>query len=116
MVIHPYFIDNEGWMFDDAATGLVKEGLVDGIDTALDAACEAFALNKFEGFDLEFSDREIPGFDYKLVKLEEINGDHATFGTYYRVEPNNIRGWLCPNLGKYFETPPSEIYLKIRTN
>ena len=103
-------------MFDDAATGLVKEGLVDGIDTALDAACEAFGLNKSEGFDLEFSDLEIPGFVYKLVKLEEIIGDHTAFGTYYRVEPNNIRGWLCPNLGKYFETPPSEIYLKIRTN
>ena len=116
MQIHPYYIENEGWMFDDVATGLVKEGLVDGIDTALDAACEAFGLNKSEGFDLEFSDLEIPGYDYKLVKLEEINGDHTAFGTYYRVEPNNIRGWLCPNLGKYFDSPPSEIYLKVRTN
>lgn len=116
MIIHPYFIEDLGWMFDDADVGLIQEGLVDGIDIALDKVTEELGLNKFEGFDLKFSPEIIPGFEYKLVKLEEINGDPNTYGTYYRVEPYGIKGWLCPNLGRYFEKPPEEIYLKVITN
>jgi hypothetical protein len=113
MRIHPYYRRNEGWMFDDPNTGLEKEGLVDGIDDALDLVTQIHNLNKYDGFDVEFSDCEIPHYDYKLIKIEEINGDHHAFGTYYMFLPHQIKGWLCPNLARYFDSPPQEIYLKV---
>ncbi len=39
-VIHPYKMENGGWVFDDSGKDLDKEGLVLGIDTILDAICE----------------------------------------------------------------------------
>lgn len=114
MQIHPYFRDGQGWIFDDPATMLFEEGLVDGMDQVLDLVTEARGLNKYNGFDVEFSDTEIP-HDYLLIKLEEINGDPSLYGTYYMFEPYNIRGWLCPNLGRYFDKPPEQIFLKVVT-
>ena len=113
MLIHPYYRDNEGWMFDDPTTGLVQEGLVLGIDTILDLVCNERGLNKHRGFPVEFSDKEFPDFEYRLVKIEEVNGNHNLYGTDYLCEEYGIQGWLCPNLGKYFENPPEEIFLRV---
>ncbi|MFN9850585.1 MAG: DUF6717 family protein [Planctomycetota bacterium] len=112
--IHPYKHSDLGWVFDDPAKGLDKEGLVLGIDTLLDQICERFQLNPVAGFDVEFSDEPIDNPAVVLQKLEEIEGQPEVHGTNYLDEASRTQGWLCPNLLKYFESPPNRIYCRIR--
>jgi hypothetical protein len=113
MTIHPYFDPDYGWVFDDAEKELAKEGLVAGIDVILDKVCSTYGLNPLDGFDVLFSDTEITDADVILEKVLEINGQPEVFGTDYIDQQTEIRGWLCPNLLKYFSNPPEKIYCRV---
>jgi hypothetical protein len=92
------------WVFDDKERGLVKEPFVSGIPEI---------INKIVGdatvFDCYFSNSQFPDYNFKLIWEKEEYG-----GNWYIFE-NNMRGWLCPALFKFFECAPREIYLLIRS-
>jgi hypothetical protein len=108
--IHPYKMENGGWVFDDEEVGLIEEGLVLGIDTILDKICDQHGLDPRVGFDVGFSDEPIDDPVAIFRKLEEIEGQAELYGTNYVDEVSGIQGWLCPNLLKYFVSPPEKIY------
>lgn len=110
--IHPYKLKNGGWVFDDPAKGLVEEGLVAGIDLMLDDIADQFGIDPEVGFDVGFSDQPIENAEVVLTKLQEIEGKPDLFGTDY-MDENGLRGWLCPNLLQYFDSPPEKLYCKV---
>lgn len=112
-VIHPYKMQNGGWVFDDADKGLVEEGLVAGVDTILDAICDQYGLDPRVGFDVGFSSESIDDAVAIFRKLEEIDGRPDLFGTNYVDEISGVQGWLCPNLLQYFDSPPERIYCNL---
>jgi hypothetical protein len=112
-MIHPYKLQQGGWVFDDPDKGLVEEGLVSGIDTLLDRICDEFGLDPEDGFDVVFSSEPIEGPVAVLRKREEIDGRPDLFGTNYLDEMSGIQGWLCPNLLQYFDLPPEVIYCRV---
>jgi len=114
ITIHPYYTTIDGWVFDDPRTGLVKEGLVQGIDTMLNAMAQLRGLNRREGFDITFSSNKIEDYDVKLNKLHEIDGDGQKNGTMYYCEEFETEGWLCPALYLYFTAAPDNIYIKVQ--
>ena len=116
MIINPYK-EQGTWMFDDDATGLVKEPFVAGIPEIIEGLLKEINIeNGEEGFKLIFSSNPFPGFQLMLVK-DEYNHSF-TDGTWYKCEEtlapsiSDMRGWLCPALFKYFKTAPDEIYIK----
>lgn len=103
--IHPYKDKGVQWVFDDEATGLVKEAFVGGADTLLDKACQGkqecvalFSLNPFKGYDFV---------------LNKVEGDE--FGTTYYCEKHEQEAWLCPALFLYLNPAPQNIYVQIKT-
>ena len=80
MVINPYK-DKGMWVFDDDATGLVKEPFVAGIPEMIEGLLEETNIeNGEEGFILIFSSDSFPGFQLRLVK-DEYNHSF-THGTW----------------------------------
>ncbi len=63
--------------------------------------------NSDKGFKLLFSGNPFPGYQAQLVWVREEYGGH-----WYRWEPQNMEGWLCPALFKYFSEAPKIIYCK----
>ena|SRR5947209_10780015 len=106
MVIAPYK-HYGAWVFDDPATGLVREPFIAGIDTMIDKAV-AKIPNAEQGFRAIFSARQFPGADFKLEWRRAESG-----GNWYYSDQFKMEGWLCPALLKYFPSPPSEIYVKV---
>ena len=105
-VIFPYK-DEGQWMFDDAATGLVREPFVYGIDTMLDLLTKQIPGAE-RGVKALFSDRPFPQ-SIELVRVREELG-----GQWYRCPVlENMEGWLCPALFKYFAEAPERIYVKL---
>ena len=104
-VIFPYKSDGQ-WMFDDEATGLLREPFVLGIDTMLDKATAAIP-NADKGFKLFFSPTPFPGYTVKLEWRREEYG-----GNWYFCEQFGIEGWLCPALFRFFDEAPAELYAK----
>ena len=113
MVINPYK-DKGMWVFDDDATGLVKEPFVAGVPQIIESLLEETNIeNGEEGFKLIFSSDPFPGFQLMLEKTDDVNGYD---GTWYKCATpwyNSMKGWLCPALFKYFKTAPEEIYVKV---
>jgi hypothetical protein len=107
MAIYPY--KHQGlWVFDDEATGLVREPFIAGADVLIDKALEAKGISNGEkGFRIMFSAGQFPGYDFKLKWIREGEG-----GNWYYSEDFSIEGWLCPALLEYFDTAPEEIYAK----
>jgi hypothetical protein len=116
-IIFPY--KREGvWVFDDERVGLDKEPLVAGVrsqftsqlrispDVLLDRAT-AEIPNAVNGFRLTFSQHEFPEYDECIRWLREESG-----GNVYWSDKFEMEGWLCPALLRYFEKPPTNIYLK----
>jgi hypothetical protein len=69
---------------------------------------ETLAYNaKDEGFQLIFSENPFPTWNYKVTY---INADTFS-GNWYEFMGEKF--WLCEALGKYFNTPPKEIYVKV---
>ena len=106
-VIYPYK-HNELWVFDDADVALEKEPFIAGADTMIDRALQAKGIEDGEGgFRLLFSATPFPGSDFKFDWLREGDG-----GNYYHSKEFEMEGWLCPALLRYFNSPPTEIYVK----
>ena len=104
-VIAPYKYEGM-WVFDDPATGLVREPFVAGIDTMIDKLV-ASVPDAEKGFRLLFSAAPFPGYN---VKLEWRRGEYG--GNWYFSPDYDLEGWLCPALFKYFDNAPKEIYVK----
>ena len=105
-VIFPYQ-DHGQWMFDDASAGLVREPFVLGSDTLLDILTRDIT-DAANGVKTFFSDLPFPGAT-ELVWVREEAG-----GNWYRCPALHDRtGWLCPALLRYFDTPPSRLFVKV---
>jgi hypothetical protein len=103
MVIKPYRWEGM-WVFDDERVGLHREPFVAGADTLIDVAVEQKGLkDAHQGFLLLFSGDPFPGAEMELTWLRSQSG-----GDVYQW--NEMEGWLCPALLKYFRTPPEKIY------
>ena len=109
-VIKPYKWESL-WVFDDPRVGLVREPFVGGADTIIDAAVAAKGIkNPNAGFLALFSEGPFPGADMELTWQRHEGG-----GDVYRWEGQNMEGWLCPALLKYFPTAPKKIHVQLRT-
>lgn len=103
MVIFPYR-HNQTWVFDDERMGLVQEPFVSGVPEMIEVLIRDIP-NVDEGFKLLFSASSFPGYQAELTWLrKEYNGN------WYSWSRNNLEGWLCPALFKYFNQPPEKIY------
>lgn len=96
------------WVFDDPAVGLVREPFVGGADTMIDVAT-AHLPDADRGFLAVFSASQFPGAQIVLDWFREEGG-----GNVYRWPEKGMEGWLCPALLKYFEEPPSKLYVRLR--
>jgi len=105
MVINPYWYVGT-WVFDDDATGLVREPFVSGMPEIINGLVEGISDAR-AGFRLLFSATPFPGYQASLTR------DRADFGgTWYRSDRDGAEGWLCPALFKYFPEAPAKIYVK----
>src|SRR5436190_19425019 len=105
-VIFPYQ-DQGQWMFDDEATGLVREPFVFGIDTMLDLLTEQIP-NAADGVKVLFSHAPFPGALELIWVRPEMDGN------WYRCpDLRDLEGWLCPAMYRYFEKAPPRLYFKV---
>jgi hypothetical protein len=105
MVIFPYKFEG-CWVFDDQSVGLLQEPFVLGIDRMIDKITAGIP-NADRGFKAIFSGSEFPGYTTKLEWRRKEMG-----GNWYYSPDDQIEGWLCPALFKYFEQAPKEIYVR----
>ena len=104
-VIFPYRLEGV-WVFDDVATGLVREPFISGADNILDVLAEHIP-NAADGFKIVFSAGPFPGYTARFVWTR------AEYeGNWYWWPERQMEGWLCPALLKYFESPPKEIFVR----
>ena len=106
-VIHPRWEDG-ALVFDDPAVGLVREPFVAGADTALGLLAQKVGGCEKQ-FTLLFSDGDFPGRQARMVWQREEYG-----GNWYWCDEVGFEGWLCPALLKYFNEPPTELFIQIR--
>jgi hypothetical protein len=97
------------WIFDDAVRGVVAEPFVNGIPEMLDWIMYSTWGRVPLTARIYFSNARWPGATHQWVWVSEDSG-----GNWYRDPATGRRGWLCPCLGKYFETAPSSIYLQVQ--
>lgn len=105
MTISPYYL-NGYWVFDDAATGLVQEGLVAGADILCDEIDEKTGADG--KISVVFGAIPFPGWKYHL-SLKETIDEGRSGSTYERLDGPDV--WLCPNLLLFFKEPPKDIYI-----
>jgi hypothetical protein len=97
-----------GWVFDDEATGLVREAFVCGMDSILTEMVERAGIeDASNGFRLTFSPTPFPNYTHSFNWLRPEMG-----GNMYHCPENDITGWLCPALLKYFKTAPKALYAR----
>jgi hypothetical protein len=104
-VITPYWYSGT-WVFDDPKVDLVREPFVSGVPEMINVLVEDIPDAR-DGFRLTFSHLAFPGHQRKLAWLREEGGGH-----WYRSEQDDMEGWLCPALFKYFDEAPKELYVK----
>jgi len=105
MVIFPYK-HNQTWVFDDERMELIQEPFVSGVPEMIDILVAGID-NVDEGFKLLFSANPFHGYQAELTWLRSEYNGH-----WYYWNKNNLEGWLCPALLKYFSEPPNKIYCK----
>ncbi len=105
MVIFPYRYQHT-WVFDDDRVGLVHEPFVSGIPVMIDRLVQEIP-NAAQGFKLLFSENPFPGYEAELVWIRAEYGGH-----WYRWQLQDMEGWLCPALFKYFSEAPKKIFCK----
>ena len=105
MILSPYRHGGT-WVFDDSATGLVREPFVAGIPEMIDHLVKDIP-NARDGFRMLFSAQPFPGYMMKVTWQRKDRG-----GNWYYSEKLDMEGWLCPALFKYFKEAPREIYVK----
>ena len=96
------------WVFDDPAVGLVREPFVGGADTMIDAATRGIPKAE-EGFLAVFSASYFPNAEIVLEWVGEEGG-----GNVYRWPQQEMEGWLCPALLKYFPKAPEKLYIHVK--
>ncbi|CAN5478821.1 hypothetical protein BH11PLA2_BH11PLA2_47610 [soil metagenome] len=107
IVIKPYRWEGM-WVFDDPSVGLVREPFVGGADTIIDRAT-ANIPNAAQGFLAVFSASYFPDAKIVLEWLREEGG-----GNVYLWKEQEMEGWLCPALLKYFETAPEKLFVQVK--
>lgn len=107
LTLYPYKFHGQ-WVFDDQRTDLVREAFISGIDTMLDNLTEDIE-NADQGVILIFSEGPFPGSQITLDWQKEESG-----GNWYFCREQEISGWLCPALYKYFPTAPKTIYAQVK--
>jgi hypothetical protein len=106
LVIEPY--RHEGaWVFDDQATGLVREPFVAGITEMIDRLVAGLPGAPC-AFRLLLAVRPFAGYQ---VSLSWERADPVE-GNWYRADDTGDEGWLCPALFCYFPAPPPKIYVR----
>lgn len=105
IVIFPYSYKG-AWVFDDSATGLVKEPFICGMSEIINVLVKDIP-NANSGFKLLVSATPFPGFG---AKLDWSLADYG--GNWYCWHEKEMAGWLCPALYKYFSEAPKELFLK----
>ena len=106
-IIEPY-LHLGMWVFDDPRVGLSAEPFVGGADTMIERVT-ANIPDAARGFIMVFSRASFPGCQFRL----EWKRKDGT-GNVYHSPDLNLEGWLCPALLRYFETPPSEIFVQVK--
>ncbi len=104
-VIEPYQW-NGIWAFDDPRVGLVQEPFVSGMPEIIDRAVQNIP-DAENGFVLIFSIHPFPG---ATIELEWVREEAC--GNWYRW--NEMEGWLCPALFRYFDTAPPKLYAQVK--
>src|SRR3954452_511583 len=97
LVIKPYW-DSGTWVFDDPATGLVREPFVAGVPEMIDRLVRQIPDAR-RGVRLLFSAGPFPGYQAAFTRARSEYG-----GTWYREQPaagaagaaTPAEGWLCP--------------------
>src|SRR5687768_85976 len=105
MMIEPYWSSGT-WVFDDPATGLVREPFVSGVPAMIDRLVTDIPDAR-RGFRLLFSATPFPGHQAMFKRVRAEMG-----GTWYAHDDPAMEGWLCPALFKYFNEAPEKIYAK----
>ena len=96
------------WVFDDWRVGLSQEPFVAGADTIIDRMVAAIP-DAENGFLLVFSATAFPGHQ---LRFEHRRPEDSGF-VYYSPE-FDLEGWLCAALLRYFDQPPSELFVQIK--
>lgn len=116
--IRPYkFPDENGsWVFDDDSRDLAHEALVGGMPEIIEFALQQAGIKDgHKGFTANFASFRFPGAQFCLNKIpEEDKSDEMkefTVGNFYELFGQV--GWLCPNLLKYFDAPPDQIWVQV---
>ena len=107
-VIAPYRYLNM-WVFDDARVGLVQEPFVSGADSIIDQAV-AHISDARSGFLMLFSSSPFPGYEFRL-EWRRSESD----GNWYYSADFGLEGWLCPALLRYFDQPPKELFVQVKS-
>ena len=105
MVIAPYWYQGT-WVFDDESVGLNKEPFVGGVPEMIDNLVNSIP-NAKSGFRLIFSSAPLPSYQRELTWVREEYD-----GNWYKVEGQQMEGWLCPALLRYFDKAPEKLYVK----
>ena len=93
-VIFPYRLEGV-WVFDDAATGLVREPFISGADRILDVLTECIP-DASNGFKIIFSAKPFPGYTTRFIWTR------AEYeGNWYRWPKREWKDGLCPPSSKY---------------
>jgi hypothetical protein len=111
MTLHPYFLDDSCWVFDDPRTGLKEEAFVSGMTEMITRMVEHKRLpDAARGFTMTFSDEPFPGHD---AELRWVRPD-AVDGNWYEgvIAGLPMEGWLCPALLLYFRDPPPRLFVR----
>ena len=106
MVIAPYWSAGT-WVFDDPATGLVREPFVAGMDEILTKLTRHIPDAR-RAFRATFAAVPFPGHTTVLWWRREECG-----GNVYWCEDAQMEGWLCPALLLYFAKAPKRIYMRV---
>jgi hypothetical protein len=106
LVIEPYR-HMGAWVFDDPATGLIREPFVAGTTEMIDRLA-ADIPDAARGFRLLFAVHPFAGHQTSLtwVRADPVEGN------WYRADDAGDEGWLCPALFCYFPSPPAKIYVR----
>lgn len=124
LTLYPY-LKGTTWVFDDPRTGLKEEAFVLGSSEVLTRLVNAKNIPAAEiGFSLQFSDEPFEGAHATLRWLRSDNiqllpGQDGSasqmMGNWYSgvIDGEEMPGWLCPALLKYFLLAPHRIYVGV---
>lgn len=111
LVIYPYLLNGNCWVFDDARTRLKEEAFVCGASEMISRLVSTKRISRAEkGFSLTFSSEPFDGYDAVLSLLRPDENEGNWYHGY--VAGLRMECWLCPALFCYFESAPEKIYVR----